>query len=272
MPDLENRLAELTFKDYASLQERYEIINSTIEEFVTGLPHDVPMALQGETRKAIDECFAADDVQEIISRLERYKGDAKVGDWAEKTLKALSGRSPTSLKVSLKQMQLGSKWSIADAFDREYNIASVFMRKPDFVEGVTAKLVKKPPAPANWDPATLDDVTWEEVDSYFANPQGQERLQLLNTGLGTAYMTYPHGWIGLPNEGDVRDHVRENPEKSRAQILNHFVQFKNGKIGVREKVDEILKRKVTEQGGRMMWQENQVSRSSRGSQDPARMI
>lgn len=267
---MENRLAELTFKDYASLQDRHEIINATIEEFVTGLPHDVPMAFQGEVRKAIDECFAADDMQEVISRVEGYKGDANAGDWAEKTLKALSGRSPTSLKVSLKQMQLGGNWSIADAFDREYNIASVFMKKHDFVEGVTAKLIQKPPATPNWQPATLDDVSWDEVDTYFANPRDQERLQLLNTGLGTSYMKYPHGWIGLPNEGEVEDYVREHSDKSKAQVVNHFMQLKNGKIGVREKVQEMLKRKTSEKGGTLSWEEPQISRESRGSQDPVR--
>jgi 3-hydroxyisobutyryl-CoA hydrolase len=44
LPDLEARLAELEFKDYDSLKKRYETINSTIEEFCTGLPHDQPIA------------------------------------------------------------------------------------------------------------------------------------------------------------------------------------------------------------------------------------
>lgn len=263
-------MAELTFKDYATLQQRFEIINATIEEFVTGLPHDVPMNLNGEVRKALDECFAADDVSEIISRVEGYKNDPKVGDWANKTLKALSGRSPTSLKVTLKQMQLGKSWSIADAFDREYNIASVFMSKHDFIEGVTAKLMKKPPAPANWSPATLDEVSWDEVDSFFANPKGQERLQLLNNGLGTAYMKYPHAWIGLPNESDVRNYVRDNRGKSKADVAKHFFDLKAGKLGVKERVDEILERKVNVKNGELQWDEPQLFRPSRGSQDPAR--
>jgi 3-hydroxyisobutyryl-CoA hydrolase len=54
LPDLEARLSELIFKDYASLQERFQIIDHTIEEFVTGLPEDEPLALVGETREAID--------------------------------------------------------------------------------------------------------------------------------------------------------------------------------------------------------------------------
>lgn len=36
--NLTQRLSELTFKDYASLQERMDLVNSTIAEFSTGLP------------------------------------------------------------------------------------------------------------------------------------------------------------------------------------------------------------------------------------------
>ena len=52
--DLEARLAELKFSDYASLEEKYEIVDSTIEEFNTGLP-ETPFSLAGEKRKLIDK-------------------------------------------------------------------------------------------------------------------------------------------------------------------------------------------------------------------------
>lgn len=269
LPDLENRLAELTFKDYATVKERCDIINSTIEEFVTGLPHDQPMTLAGPVRNAIDECFAADQMEEVISRVEGLKDDPKLKHFANKTLSRLSTRSPTSLKVTLKQMQLGSSWSIADAFDREYNIASVFMAKPDFVEGVTAKLIKKPPEKPTWQPASLDEVTWEEVDSYFANPEGQERLQLLKTGLGTAYMDYPHAY-GLPTEAAVEKFVNENKGLSKGAIIDRFLMQTMGKLGVRERLNDILERKVSVKDKELVWEDVQQYRPSQGSRDPAR--
>ncbi|KAL7265886.1 3-hydroxyisobutyryl-CoA hydrolase [Rhizina undulata] len=54
LADLEQRLSELTFSDHSSLQERWEIVDSTIEEFVTGLPENEPFVLSGATREAID--------------------------------------------------------------------------------------------------------------------------------------------------------------------------------------------------------------------------
>lgn len=53
LPDLEARLSELTFDDDAAPREKWSIINSTIEEFVTGLP-DEPIQLGGKVREAID--------------------------------------------------------------------------------------------------------------------------------------------------------------------------------------------------------------------------
>ena len=223
------------FKDYASFDDRCEIINNTIEEFVTGLPHDVPMIFVGETRKAIDKCFGQDNIDDILASLKQYENDNDLGKWAKKTSETIRERSPTSVKVTLKQMQLGKTWSIADAFEHEYNIAGVFMSHHDFVEGVTARLIRK--ETPKWNPATLDEVSWNDVDKFFAPPEGRERLRLLATGKGTAYEQYPHAWIGLPNEAAIRDVVTDKSKASSFnKVVEHFVSAKNGKLGVKEKV------------------------------------
>lgn len=53
LPDVEQRLSELTFDDDATNEEKCNIVNSTIEEFVTGLP-DEPIHFAGAVREAID--------------------------------------------------------------------------------------------------------------------------------------------------------------------------------------------------------------------------
>lgn len=53
LPDIEQRLSELVFDDNATSEEKCNIVNSTIEEFVTGLP-DEPITLAGTVREAID--------------------------------------------------------------------------------------------------------------------------------------------------------------------------------------------------------------------------
>lgn len=79
----------------------------------------------------INHCFAGDSVEEIMKRL---KEDGS--EWAEKTLKTLSKMSPTSLKVSLKQIELGSKLSLQECLQMEYRIAVACLSNKDFYEGL----------------------------------------------------------------------------------------------------------------------------------------
>jgi len=239
LPDLENRLAELRFKDYATLQERLKIINNTVEEFVTGLPHDKPFRLTGKSREVIDECFSHSDINRILESLQNLNTE-----WSQKTLDTIAQRSPTSLKVTLRQMQLGKGWTINEAFEREYNIAGHFMKHPDFVEGVTARLIRKPATIPEWQPAALSEVLERDVDDFFRNPVGERKLQLLTYGAQSQYSKYPHAWCGLPTEAEVEEMVKEGG-KTRRVVLGNFLEAKGGKMGVREKVDEIISRKTT---------------------------
>lgn len=52
--DVEQRLSELKFKDYDTLEDRIRAIDITLEEFSTGLPQE-GFTLGGETRKLIDK-------------------------------------------------------------------------------------------------------------------------------------------------------------------------------------------------------------------------
>ncbi|KZF26657.1 ClpP/crotonase [Xylona heveae TC161] len=245
LPDLEARLAELVFKDYASLQERLRILNTTIEEYVTGLPYDEPMKLASATRAAIDRCFRYDTMEEILAALQEENTE-----WAQKTIETLHQRSPTSVRVALRQMRLGRQWSIAEAFQREYHIAAKFMEHPDFVEGVSARLIRKPADTPQWQPASLEESTMEATNAFF-EVEGADRLALLSPH---DFSEYPHSWIGLPPESEVEKLVRDG-DKTRNQILEHLILASNGKIGVQEKVQEILERKTSADGagGRVSW-------------------
>lgn len=261
LPDLEARLAELEFKDYDNLQQRYRIINSTIEEFVTGLPHDQPLSapVGGNVRAALDYVFQpAHDINEMLDELKKFAelppshpAASELVPWAEKTLKTILQRSPTSVRVSLKQLREGKKWTIAETFKKEHAIASRFMEHPDFVEGVTALLVDKPKRTPNWSPASLEEVSGQDVNSFFSH---QTAFELLGTEAGSNgedYNQYPHGWIGLPREVEVFQKVKEG--SSREDVVKHFEKQKNGKLGVKEKIEDILGRKTKDVGGRLQW-------------------
>lgn len=247
---MEARLGELNFRDTASLPERLSIINSTISEFETGLPHDVPMQLTGPIRQAIDTIFSptqSPTISEVLSALETYASHSSmpsnVQEWARKTKQTIQERSPTSVLVALRQMREGGRWTIAETFQREHRMAARFMAHPDFVEGVSARLIRKPAERPQWRPENFEDVSPQTVDAFFDFPDGGERLQLLNAGPGADYQTYPHRWIGLPLERDVEMQVRKT-KSTREDVLKYFMQENRGKQGVQEKVSEILERKT----------------------------
>ena len=256
LSSLTSRLAELEFKDYEDMDSRLATINATIAEFDTGLPHDEPMLLAGELRKAIDRCFGHPSVEEIIAALEHEANDSSnpqhIRDWATSTLQTLSERSPTSLKVALMAMREGLNWNIAEAFQREYNIAGHFMSHPDFNAGVSARLIHKPATTPVWDPPILEDVTEEAVSEFFRAPEGEKRMQLLGEQGQRSYTQYPFR-MGLVREEEVEDLVREGGRRKNA-VVKRLVEESGGRVGVREKVEEVVGRMCGVDGkGDLVW-------------------
>ncbi|KAJ8911962.1 hypothetical protein NQ315_012773 [Exocentrus adspersus] len=78
----------------------------------------------------IDNCFSANTVEEILERLER---DGST--WAEGTINLLKKMSPTSLKVTFKELQLGQKLNLQECLQMEYRLAFHCLENKDFFEG-----------------------------------------------------------------------------------------------------------------------------------------
>jgi 3-hydroxyisobutyryl-CoA hydrolase len=241
LPQLETRLAELQFPDYMALNDRFKIINATIEEYSTGLPADKP-AISGELRKTIDRVFHADqpNIKAILTSLEEVAANASSSEplktWAKKTVETIQTRSPISVAVTLEQMRIGRQWTIAQTFQKEYEIASAFMAHPDFVEGVTARLIERKKERPNWQPNTLDDVKKGDVHEFFVGKEGGEKLPLLSEA---DYKEYPHAWIGLPKEDEI---LREMSGNKAEDAIANLLEKYEGKQGVREKVAEVMER------------------------------
>ncbi|KAG9713398.1 hypothetical protein KCU75_g24472, partial [Aureobasidium melanogenum] len=166
----------------------------------------------------------------------------EVQKWAAKTRETIAQRSPTSIKVTLSQLRRGAQWNIAQTFQNEHNIASKFMEHPDFVEGVSARLIRKPAEKPQWSKTTFDEVSESEVNSFFAN---ELKLELPNTGDDSSYTDYPHAWTGLPREAEIEAFVKSNPRYDAEGVVNYFLRTKRGKMGVREKVEEVLNRRTS---------------------------
>lgn len=252
------RLAELEFKDYEDLRSRLATIAATLAEFDTGLPHDEPMLLAGELRKAIDRCFGYTEIETIIRALEHEEKNTRlphhIREWATRTLKTLSERSPTSLKVTLRQMELGRKWSIGEAFKQEYHIAGNFMSHPDFASGVSARLIHKPPTNPTWNPPSLRDVTKQDVDAFF-NHKGKPAMKLRSEQV-RGYREYPFR-MGLVREEEIEAVVRQGGQTANG-VMAKFFDEGGRRTGTREKVEEVLTRNCDkDEEGNLVWKGGQ---------------
>jgi enoyl-CoA hydratase/carnithine racemase len=116
-------------------------------------------------RPAIDRHFAHDRVEAIVESL---AGETRpeYAEWAERTREALRKRSPTLLKVTLRQLRGARALSLADCFRRELDMIHACMDHGDMIEGIRAVIVEKDHAP-RWDPPSLGEVDPATVERFF---------------------------------------------------------------------------------------------------------
>ncbi|HYM74056.1 MAG TPA: enoyl-CoA hydratase/isomerase family protein [Stellaceae bacterium] len=123
-------------------------------------------------RPAIDRCFAADRVEAILDALGRERAEI---EWARETCATLLSKSPTSLRITLRQLVLGQGFDLEAALKLEYRMTQHVMAAHDFYEGVRAALVDKDQNP-RWRPGSLAEIDEAEVAAYFA-PLGAGELE-----------------------------------------------------------------------------------------------
>jgi enoyl-CoA hydratase len=116
------------------------------------------LALQ---RAAIDHCFGADSMNEIVHRLETT-GDA----WATQTLATLRTVSPSALCWTLEALRRGANLTLPQCQTAELALTRTTMRHPDFAEGVRAMVVDKDRRP-RWQPSRIEDVDPAAIAALF---------------------------------------------------------------------------------------------------------
>jgi enoyl-CoA hydratase len=160
VPELVDGLASIRWRDG---EERAQV-----EEALAGFVSDPGAPPLAARRAVIDRSFAADTIETILDALAREAGSGGPDSgWAAETRAALLTKSPTSLKVTLRQLIVGRECDLEQALALEYRLTQHFMAGHDFYEGVRAVVVDKDQNP-RWRPATLAEVSDAAVDAYFA--------------------------------------------------------------------------------------------------------
>ena len=125
-------------------------------------------------RRWIDRCYGSNEVEDIVARLRAESGDA-----AGAALANILTKSPTSLKVALRNVRSAVSFSrIEESFQQDYRIALACIAGHDFIEGIRATIVDKDRNPV-WRPDRLEGVTQEIVDRHF-RPVGKLELTFEN--------------------------------------------------------------------------------------------
>ena len=105
--------------------------------------------------------FKGNTIEEIIDNLKNNNSDL-----ARKILSIIGTKSPTSLKVALRSLQLGRKNSFEDCMKMEFRMVNKVMNDHDFYEGVRALIIDKDNKPS-WSPKSIEDVEDSFVDEFF---------------------------------------------------------------------------------------------------------
>ena len=140
------------------------------EALLTEFEGDAGRPTIAQHQDEIARLFAGDSLEGIVAALK-----AAGTDWANEQLAILATKSPTTMKVSLRQLRLGAHCtSFAENMAMEYRIGARIVQSHDFIEGVRAVIVEKDNAP-KWNPATIEGVTEAQLDTIFsALPFDQE--------------------------------------------------------------------------------------------------
>lgn len=120
----------------------------------------------------IEKYFVQHTIEAILAMLEKAPGI-----WYQETLNTLRKKSPTSLKITLRQLHEGLKRDFDQCMQLEYHLMGHFLQSHDFYEGIRAVLIDKTQDP-HWQPTELSQVSEETVETFFT-PLPGEPAQLL---------------------------------------------------------------------------------------------
>ncbi|KAJ7749541.1 3-hydroxyisobutyryl-CoA hydrolase [Mycena maculata] len=263
IPMLLDRLSNLETTDKTTIDRTLEELCSEREQ------EEPPTPFIKEKRAALDYAFRHDRVERIFTDLELFStnSDPTISQWALETLAALRLRSPTSLKVALRAIRLGKTQTLTEAMNMELKIATAFCNgaSPDFATGVTAVLVTKTKERPDWKPSSLEEVTNEIVDRFFSlHSPFLKNAPIVGDEIGVDRGPSERTQLRytLPTEDDIRDVITGADPNSGDMgytlddLLEYYHDSRAGKIGVDEKVLEVVRRKTTvvdNEDGNFVW-------------------
>ena len=129
-----------------------------------------------DNEKIIKEVFSHETVEEIFKSCEEVLKNENV--FLKAQFEELKHKSPTSLKISLRQIRLAKDMSLEEELIMEYRMVQNCLKIGDFFEGVRAMLVDKDRKPI-WKPSVIEKVDQNRENEFFKS-LGDLDLKLIN--------------------------------------------------------------------------------------------
>ena len=142
-------------------------------------------------------------------------------------------------------MELGAQNNFKAALTSEYNLTRKFFDTvDDLATGIRAKLIDKTNDPA-WNPAKYEDV--QSVDAIF-----QDSDKTFEFHNDRDFADYPLNYA-LPSTLEVKQLVNKNRRVSKQEIIEHFTKQFDDKMGVKERITQIMEDHVVAVNNELRW-------------------
>ncbi|KAI0690588.1 3-hydroxyisobutyryl-coenzyme A hydrolase [Cytidiella melzeri] len=241
-----------------------DLIDATIEEASQEREaHEPPCSITGTKRLALDQAFRHNQVEKIFDELKKIAEEHEepaIRSWAVNTIEILELRSPTSLKVALEAVRRGKGMTLHQALQMELNIATAYCSQasPDFATGVSAVLFERIKGRPAWSPATLQEVNDADILGNFFQKFSPENSTAPSIALSDDSHLEPSKTgspmlFALPTEEEIRKLVVGSHNTSggtsltKDELVQKLDRARRGKMGVREKVLEVVSRRCVEE-------------------------
>ncbi|PRC94789.1 enoyl-CoA hydratase/isomerase family protein [Solimicrobium silvestre] len=137
-------------------------LRDSIRQFAAPFQQQLNAGPLATNRNALDQHFSHNNVAAIMASLQ-----ADPSPFAQQTFKLMQTRSPLLMCVTLEQLQRGQKLSVAECLRMERTMVRHCFKHGEVLEGVRALVVDKDMQP-KWQPASLEEVSPELINSFFA--------------------------------------------------------------------------------------------------------